>query len=46
MFLKSARETAVEQAAGRPLTPAILRQLWPITEDDTGTVQINLPPSL
>jgi hypothetical protein len=46
MFLKSARETAVEQAAGRPLTPAILRQLWPITEDDTSTVQINLPPSL
>lgn len=44
MFLKSARDTATEQAAGRPLTPAILRQLWPITEDDTSTVQINLPP--
>ena len=44
MFTKSARDTATEQAAGRPLTPAILRQLWPITEDDTGTVQINLPP--
>ena len=45
MFLKSARETATEQQAGRPLTPEILRQLWPITEDDTATVHINLPPA-
>ncbi len=30
--------------AGRPLTPEILRQLWPITEDDTSTIHINLPP--
>jgi hypothetical protein len=44
MFLRSARETAAEQAAGRPLTPEILRQLWPITEDDTSTIHINLPP--
>jgi hypothetical protein len=44
MFLRSARETAAEQAAGRPLTPEILRQLWPITEDDAGAIHINLPP--